>query len=87
MSQVVVTSDKYKKAREESLELERKIDTHGFTANWRISDATKTTFIERVLGVAFMGVLAFWSFLLICLGVSFAFCLGIFKVLSKLISR
>lgn len=84
MSQVVVTHDALQKSRDASLVQEKNIDSESEYQHWRMSDATKTHPVAKMVGVATFPILALWSLLSIGLGFAVALIVGLMKVLGRL---
>ncbi len=85
MSQVVVQNDRLKEKRQKTLAEEKGITKDLYFARFRkTSDATKTTMVERVIGLAVLPVAAFWGLLTTILSAGVAFSIGIFRILGSL---
>lgn len=78
MSQVINTQnsqDRLLPLRKKSLLEEQKIAKAVYIEKWQMGDATKTTLLERGIGLAVLPVVVCWSFLTLFLtiGLSLAF--------------
>ncbi|MBP9708276.1 MAG: hypothetical protein KBD78_11580 [Oligoflexales bacterium] len=87
MSQVVVEEDKYTKARKKTLTQEHGIDSSSFRKKWLRSDATKTTMIERLIGIAVLPILALWTLMTLIAGLVFRIIAGVLKFSSQFVRR
>lgn len=84
MSLIGSVRDGMQELRKKSLSQERVIDRNGEFSHWRLSDATKVLFIEKVIGVLALPVFFFWTLLLLTLSLGIGICLLSFKFLSRL---
>jgi hypothetical protein len=64
----------YVKLKEQARKTHRMIKVDSLTAKWRMSDATHTMLIERVIGIAVLPIVGLWAFILamISLGMALA---------------
>jgi len=85
MSQVVVTVDALKARREKSLNQEHTIEREAGYAQWRLSDATKTHPVAKLIGIAILPIMVLWGLLMATMGVALSITLGLFKVLGAVI--
>lgn len=84
MSQVVVTEDSYRKAREKSLQQEKRILKDAEFEHWHLSDVTKMYGILRAIAAPLaLPILLFWSLLL----AGFALAVGIVSRLLQVLGK
>ena len=69
----------YDRLRREARAGHKKIQLDSYFGKWRMSDATKTTMIERAIGVAVLPIIGLWSFILLMITIG----MGLASVLLK----
>ena len=85
MSQVVVTQDALSSKREKSRKQELAIEKNEQFSHWLLSDiSSKKSPIMAVLGIAFLPVAVFWTFLLVGIGFAVALVSFLMSVMSRI---
>ncbi len=70
--------------RKKSISQERIIDRHGEFSQWRMSDATGVSMVEKTIAVIALPVFLFWFSLLILFSLGMSISLISFNLLSRL---
>ncbi len=85
---VGVTKSDYNRMRRESRASHKKIIADQYFGKWRMpGDVTKTTPVERVLGVVAMPILGLWAFILLMITIGMTVVSLVLKVAGMLFRR
>jgi hypothetical protein len=87
LSQVVVTRDRYKAKREQSLNQEHRISREDEFRRFRMSDISKPDPIAKLAGVVALPLAAIWAGLTALVGFAMFVLLAALKGLSKIAGR
>jgi hypothetical protein len=87
LSQVVVTRDRYKAKREQSLNQEHRISSEDEFRRFRMSDISKPDPIAKVAGLVALPIVAIWAGLTALVGFAMFLVLSVLKALGKLAGR
>jgi hypothetical protein len=86
MSTVGISKDQFQQNRGISLAQERLIAKDRFALNWKQGDLSKTLPVEKLIGILFSGIFAFWVFLLTLFSVGIMLVFGLAKLFSNLVA-
>lgn len=87
MSQVVVVDDNLKDKRLSSKKEEKAIDRDSQFRKWQMSDITGPSLVLKLIGLATMPIVFFWSILGLLSGLALAIAMAIFNGISRLIPK
>ncbi len=71
--------------RRRSLHEEDHIDRTTWLMQWRKSDATKTTVLEKAIGLAVLPLILLWTLLFGAMLLGVTMCLLVFQMLGRLV--
>lgn len=85
MSQVIITHDILQAARTRTQREEHKILRMDLPTRWIKSDISKTTWFEKLVGIACLAILGIWTLLTAFSCFSLSLCLGFFRICNQFV--
>ncbi len=87
MSIVIVTKDQFTSKRKQSALQEKAIKTESRTSRWQMNDIRKPSIVFRLIVLALVPIMLFWTFLLAGIGFALSLFVICLRLLAKLFPR
>jgi hypothetical protein len=77
----------YDRLQREARASHKKIQLDSYFGKWRMSDATKTTGLERAIGLAIIPIVGLWALILLLITMGMGLATAILKVAGAIFRR